>query len=117
MGKESKPTSSRQVVSCFPFFNELDLLEIHLETLDPVVDLFVITEAKQSHAGSRKPLYLTENLQRFEKFRKKLVVQVVEIPQSVALFEADWYQRECAKDVLSEIMNQDDILIYGELEY
>lgn len=116
MGSDSKPKSSRKVVSCFPFFNELDLLEIHLETLDAVVDLFVITEAKQSHAGLPKPLYLTENINRFEKFRKKLVVQVVDIPQSVALFEADWYQRECAKNVLTEIMHPDDILVYGDVD-
>lgn len=116
MGRDSQPMSIRKVVSCFPFFNELDLLEIHLETLDPMVDLFVITEARQSHAGLPKPLYLSENLNRFEKFREKLVVQVVDIPQSVTLFEADWFQRECAKDVLSEIMHPDDILIYGDVD-
>lgn len=116
MSKNSKSTSSIKVVSCFPFFNELDLLEIHLETLDSVVDLFVITEARQSHAGLSKPLYLTENLRSFEKFREKLVVQVVDIPESVTLFEADWYQRECAKGVLSEIMNHDDVLIYGDVD-
>ncbi len=113
---ETPRTISKKIVSCFPFFNELDLLEIHLETLSPVVDIFVITEARQSHAGLPKPLFLTENLDRFEKFRNKIVLQVVDIPASVTLFEADWYQRECAKEVLAEIMNEDDILIYGDVD-
>jgi beta-1,4-mannosyl-glycoprotein beta-1,4-N-acetylglucosaminyltransferase len=33
------------VYDCFTFFNELDLLEIRLNTLDAVVDKFVIAEA------------------------------------------------------------------------
>jgi beta-1,4-mannosyl-glycoprotein beta-1,4-N-acetylglucosaminyltransferase len=100
----------------FPFFNELDLLEIHLETLDSVVDSFVVTEARQSHAGRAKPLFLSENLGRFEKFRHKLIIQVVDIPESQTLFEADWYQRECAHEILKDLMEDGDILIYGDVD-
>ena len=33
------------VVDCFPFLNELDLLELRLHELSPLVDKFVLSEA------------------------------------------------------------------------
>jgi beta-1,4-mannosyl-glycoprotein beta-1,4-N-acetylglucosaminyltransferase len=116
VGADINGVKPRKIVSCFPFFNELDVLEIHLETMASVVDVFVITEARESHSGLPKPLYLTDNLERFEKFRKKIILQVVDIPPSVTLFEADWYQRECALDVLKGIMLENDVLIYGDVD-
>lgn len=106
-----------KIVETFPFFNELDLLEVHLATMDPVVDLFVITEARQSHSGLEKPLYLSENLHLFERFQEKIIVQVVDsFPESIRLFEADWYQREQAKKILEDIMSDGDYLIYGDVD-
>ncbi len=37
------------LIDAFPFFNELDLLEIRLEVLDPLVDRFVLVEASRDH--------------------------------------------------------------------
>jgi beta-1,4-mannosyl-glycoprotein beta-1,4-N-acetylglucosaminyltransferase len=106
-----------KTVSTFPFFNELDILEIHLETASSVVDHFVITESRFSHAGLPKPLYLTENIHLFEKFRDKITIQVIEeFPPGVSLFQADWFQRDCAKALLERIMSPDDLLIYGDVD-
>ena len=33
------------VYDCFPFFNELDILKLRMEIMDPFVDKFVIEEA------------------------------------------------------------------------
>jgi len=46
-----------KIYDCFIFFNELDLLEIRLKTLDKVVDYFVLVEADKTHRGKKKPLY------------------------------------------------------------
>lgn len=106
-----------RVVSTFPFFNELDLLEIHLETVGHIVDHFVITEARFSHAGREKPLYLTENLPRFKRYKSQLTVQVVDaFPSNVVNFEADWYQREQAKHILETMLEEGDYLIYGDVD-
>lgn len=106
-----------KTVSTFPFFNELDILEIHLETVSSVVDHFVITESRFSHAGAPKPLYLTENMHLFEKFKEKITIQVIdEFPAGVNLFEADWHQRDSAKAVLAKLMEPEDILIYGDVD-
>jgi Glycosyltransferase family 17 len=54
-------------------FNELDLLELRLRELWPVVDRFVVVEAAFSHAGAPKPLFLAESRSRFEPYGEKLV--------------------------------------------
>ena len=56
-----------EVYDCFIFYNELDLLEIRLKTLDSVVDHFVLVEATKTHRGKDKPLYFEENKERFKK--------------------------------------------------
>lgn len=62
-----------RVFDVFPFFNELDVLEIRLNELDSVVDKFVILECHETYGGTRKPLYLKDNWARFEKFHHKIV--------------------------------------------
>jgi len=56
------------VIDCFPFFNELDLLEIRLNSLAPYVDRFVLSECPVTHTGKPKPLYFEENKDRFKDF-------------------------------------------------
>ena len=48
-----------KVIDLFPFFNELDLLEIRLNSLDPYVDCFILSEATKTFSGLDKPLYLS----------------------------------------------------------
>ncbi len=61
------------VVDACLLFNELDLLELRLNELDPVVDRFVIVEANRTHKGTLKPLYYAENKVRFAAFEDKIV--------------------------------------------
>lgn len=61
-----------KIYDCFSFFNELDLLEIRLNELDAVVDVFVLVEATWTHQKKSKPLYFQENKDRFKKFEKKI---------------------------------------------
>ena len=67
-----------KVVDAFPFFNELDLLEIRLNLLDPYVDCFILSEATKTFSGLDKPLYYNENKERFEKFNNKIIHNIVE---------------------------------------
>lgn len=60
------------IYDCFAFFNELDLLEIRLNTLDPVVDRFVLVECRYTFTKKPKPLYFEENKQRFARFLPKI---------------------------------------------
>jgi beta-1,4-mannosyl-glycoprotein beta-1,4-N-acetylglucosaminyltransferase len=67
----------------FLFFNELDLLEIRLNTLNDVVDHFILVEASVTHQGAPKSFIFEENKERFSKFLDKIIhVKVTEIPSS-----------------------------------
>lgn len=61
------------IYDCFTFFNELDLLEIRLNILDPYVDFFVLSEFGETFSGKPKPLYYKENKERFSKWNHKII--------------------------------------------
>jgi beta-1,4-mannosyl-glycoprotein beta-1,4-N-acetylglucosaminyltransferase len=104
-------------VDVFPFFNELDLLEIRLHELDSFVDFFLITECTVTHSGNVKPLFFAENASRFKKFRSKIIHQVVDdVPEGIKGFEIDWFQRDAAKPLLNDMLDKDSILIYGDVD-
>lgn len=67
-----------KIIDSFIFFNELDLLEIRLNTLNDKVDKFVLVESTVSHTGKSKPLYYKENRDRFAKFNHKIIHCVVD---------------------------------------
>lgn len=61
-----------RVIDCFTFFNELELLELRLATLDSKVDHFVLVESTTTFTGKRKPLFYLENKDRFAKYTHKI---------------------------------------------
>lgn len=61
------------IFDCFTFFNELDLLDIRLHTLDPYVDRFVISEADLTFQGRDKPFYYHQNRHLFSRFKEKII--------------------------------------------
>ena len=64
----------RKIVDCFIFYNEIDMLEFRLDYLKDSVDFFVIAEASKTHVGKEKPLFLKENLSRFERYMDKIIL-------------------------------------------
>ena len=62
-----------KIYDAFLFFNELDLLEIRLNTLDPCVDYFIISECDHTFTGKPKLFYYEENKERFKKFHDKII--------------------------------------------
>ena len=58
---------------CFPFFNELDLLDLRLRHLSNVIDKFIIVEGEYSHQGRKKKLYFDENKSQFKKYENKII--------------------------------------------
>jgi beta-1,4-mannosyl-glycoprotein beta-1,4-N-acetylglucosaminyltransferase len=69
-----------KVFDVFTFFNELDLLELRLEMLDPYVDKFVIVECIETFSGKQKPLYFQDNKERFSKYLHKIYHHVTYDP-------------------------------------
>lgn len=66
------------IIDSFLFFQELDLLEIRLEYLYPLVDHFIIIEAKQSFKGSSKNFIFEQNNVRYKKYLDKIIYHKIE---------------------------------------
>lgn len=105
------------VYDCFLFFNELDLLEIRLNTLDAVVDRFVIGEATHTHQGKKKPLFFEENKERFKPFLNK-IEHLVYRPDEEHLKE-HWLIENNHRRSLSKVMDwahEEDIILLSDLD-
>jgi beta-1,4-mannosyl-glycoprotein beta-1,4-N-acetylglucosaminyltransferase len=104
------------IYDCFPFFNELDLLEIRLNTLCDVVDKFVIVESAKTHRGNDKPLYFQTNKERFANFLDKIIyVQCVFPPEVKSSWGRENYQRNKIADGLYDAKD-DDYIILSDLD-
>lgn len=111
-----------KLYDCFSFFNELDLLEIRLHELDPVVDVFVLVEATKTFQKKSKPLYYNENKKRFEKFHKKIRHVIVDkyptffsrfkIPKAM---DYDHHQKDQVKQALTDC-EPDDVIIFSDVD-
>ena len=75
--EQEKRIGHGKIYDAFLFFNELDLLEIRLNTLDPVIDYFVIVESTKTFSGLTKELFYNNNKKRFEKYQSKILHYIV----------------------------------------
>ena len=60
------------VYDCIPFFNELDILNLRLHIMDPLVDKFIIEEATVTFSGEPKELCFEKNKELFREFLPKI---------------------------------------------
>jgi len=117
-----------KVYDCFMFFDEEMLLDLRLNIMDKYVDKFVITEATYMHNG--KPKNLIFNIEKFSKFKDKIIYIVVDKPPPNLLkvedgdtsenkesklilngYKRENYQRQMAQKVLNDIDPEDWIII------
>ena len=112
------------IYDCFTFFNELDLLEIRLNTLAPVVDRFVIAEATRTFRGQLKELLFEKNRERFAAFADKIVYVVVEdmlseVEISKDVFYLPWFNESRQRNALMRgiaNLRDDDIVLISDLD-
>ena len=97
-------------------FNELDLLEIRLNELSDVVDLFVLTEATQTHTGKPKHLYYKENKERFSKF-PIVNITVDGFPEGLDAWGKEKYQRAACLGYLQTLgLTNDDTVLFSDID-
>ena len=123
------------IFDCFPFFNELDLLEIRLRLLNKIVDKFVLIESNRTFSLKKKKLYFLENRERFGKYENKIIHIIVKdtpalfnkffIPRPKSLFwrllhkkrvtlnahDIDSFQRNMVTEGLSDCKDEDIIIL------
>jgi beta-1,4-mannosyl-glycoprotein beta-1,4-N-acetylglucosaminyltransferase len=102
-----------RIYDCFIFYKELDILEIRLNELGPIVDFFVLVEACKTHTGQPKALYYLDNKDRYAAFRDKIIHVVVDdIPATLAKgVEASYYHRDRIGDGLAGAEPDDLIMV------
>ncbi len=104
------------MIDCFPFFNELDLLEIRLNSLAPYVERFVLSECPVTHTGKPKPLYFEENKNRFKDFNiTHLVVTEYEGLIGKNPWKLEKYQREYLMNGIVDV-DPECIILLSDLD-
>jgi beta-1,4-mannosyl-glycoprotein beta-1,4-N-acetylglucosaminyltransferase len=78
-----------KLIDCFMFFDENIVLDIRLNTLNEVVDKFVIAEGTRDHMGNSKKLNFDIN--NFSRFKGKIEYLIIDdIPEDVGYYKKDW---------------------------
>jgi beta-1,4-mannosyl-glycoprotein beta-1,4-N-acetylglucosaminyltransferase len=104
-----------KLIDCFPFFNELDLLEIRLNELKDVVDVFVITESTQTFTGKDKPLFFQDNKDRFREFN--IVNALFDDKTPCHPMERERRQKQFNIDyAYDNIFEPGDVIMYGDCD-
>jgi hypothetical protein len=105
------------IYDCFTFFNELDILELRLNILDPYVDRFLLVEAGETFSGRPKPFFYSENEKRFRKWRKKIIhIRLNMRVGTDDAFERAFIQKERIKSSLEGFARDDDVIYYGDVD-
>lgn len=108
------------IYDCFTFFNELDILEMRLEELYPVVDRFVIVEGSQTFQGADKPDYAWENLHRFENYADKMIFAHCDyscMPPANSAWDREYGQRNHIGNLLHQMdLSDDDIILLSDAD-
>ena len=96
----------RKVYDCFPFFNELDLLELRLSECYDDADYFVIAEADTTHTGAPKRYNLEDNWDRYKDFHDKIIyIKVDDMPGG----DNPWVRENFQRNALARgIVDADD---------
>jgi beta-1,4-mannosyl-glycoprotein beta-1,4-N-acetylglucosaminyltransferase len=100
------------VIDCFTFHNELELLEIRLEELSPVVDLFVLAESGYTFSGNPKPRYFQESVELFAKYP----IHYVDVP---FVDGGAWDREYFARNYMVAALppgNPDDVILLSDVD-
>ncbi len=106
------------VYDLIPFFNEIDILKLRLNILDPLVDKFIIEEATTTFSGTKKGLCFEENKALFKDYLDKIVYIVVDEDKKFKVtHERDYFQKNHLIKGLNEVKaTEDDVIIFGDCD-
>lgn len=100
------------IYDCIPFFNELDILKLRLNILDPIVDKFVIEEATVTFSGEPKELCFEKNKELFSEFLPKIEYIVVDnSPVNTTTHLRDKFQKNALIRGLEGAQDEDIIIL------
>ena len=89
---------TRKVYDLVMVSTELDWLEIRLRELYNVVDYFIIVESATTFTGLSKPLFLLSQMDKFDRFKDKLVYHILE--PSMEELHTNWQREDFQRDAM-----------------
>lgn len=111
------------IVDGFTFFNELDVLDIRLEELYPVVDRFILVESNLTFRGHVKPFWFEENKDRYEQYLDKVVhvkltdTNMYSRDKRVAPWQREKFQRNSIMNgLLDNAVSPDDVIFISDVD-
>lgn len=137
---DSEVRKTTKVFDIFIFFNELELLELRLNILDPYVDYFVLVESNKTFTGIDKPLLFEENKDRFKKWENKIIHYVIsdmpnsdndtncnqeilhmanhsdQVPKGETQWLREFYQKEMMRKPLIGTAKDDDFCFISDID-
>jgi len=102
------------IYDCFIFNNEVELLELRLNILDPYVDKFVLTEGDTTFSGLPKESVYLQNKERFAKWEDKIIHNFIEIPDLPTTWDREIYSRN--SPVSLGVFEDDDLILSSDLD-
>jgi len=108
-----------KIFDCFPFFNELELLELRLMELNEIVDCFILVEANKTHTGNPKGFIFEKNKKRFKPYLDKIIyIKVTDMPDPNPknLWIAENFQRNAISRELDKIAAPGDKVLISDVD-
>ena len=117
-----------KIINCFPFYNEVDLLEYKLSILNDYVDYFVLVESTHTFVGTEtEPVFeKIKNNEIFSKYKDKIIHIIIDdYPykkpninyENNEQWNNEYYHRNyLAKGIEMLQLNDEDVIISGDLD-
>lgn len=110
-----------RVIDCFPFNNELDLLECRLTELADAVDAFVLVEARVDHQDHPKPLWYADHKERFQPWADKIVHVIAGPLPTKAQDDDPWAREHAQREYIADGLNRldvtdDDVILQSDVD-
>lgn len=106
---------TRRIWDCFPYWNEPEMLRMHLEEVADKVHKVIITEAPVTFRGDPKDI--SYNPADFPEWADKIIHVVAEIPETDNPWVREFAQRDAAwKAILDAGARLDDLVIIGDVD-
>ena len=106
------------LLDVFTYFNEKELLELRIRTLEKHVDGFLITEANRTHRGEEKPFTCLETLKELGISDDNIQVLHVELPSKEEAPDP-WLRERGQRDAASvglHMVPDDTVFICSDLD-
>jgi beta-1,4-mannosyl-glycoprotein beta-1,4-N-acetylglucosaminyltransferase len=114
--RSARKVNDLAIFDVFPFHNEMDILELRLNTLDPFVDYFVIGQSDVTFSGLSKPFHFNSEDPRFAKFAPKIIEHRLTTDIAGDPFRRDAYQKDSIRSVLDSICQSKDVVIFSDVD-